>query len=70
MFSQTQRAFRLSMTQADILEAGRAVTEMIPRELEQTVPSFRNATNFSAAILNSSPLTNALPGTTLAWPRT
>jgi len=69
MFSQTQRAFRLSMTQADILEAGRAVTEMIPRELEQTVPSSRNAVNFAVAMIPNSaplaPLTQSLPGTTL-----
>jgi hypothetical protein len=68
MFSQTQRAFRLSMTQADILEAGRAVTEMIPRELEQIVPAGRpypNGMNFYAQMLNSAPLTQSLPGTTL-----
>jgi prepilin-type N-terminal cleavage/methylation domain-containing protein len=64
MFNQTQRAFRLSMTQSDILEAGRAVTEMIPRELEQTVPSDRNATNFSTALIGIpfyDPLTQLLP---------
>jgi len=76
MFNQTQRAFRLSMTQADILEAGRAVTEMIPRELEQIVPSDRAAVNFAAVmvpaiVLNPAPLpplpplTQSLPGTTL-----
>ena len=66
MFNQTQRAFRLSMTQSDILEAGRAVTEMIPRELEQIAPSYRNAVNFSAVMIpNSTPLTQSLPGTTL-----
>jgi len=69
MFNQTQRAFRLGMTQSDILEAGRAVTEMIPRELEQTAPSHRNAVNFSVAMIPNSaplsPLTQSLPGTTL-----
>jgi hypothetical protein len=69
MFNQVQRAFRLSMTQSDILEAGRAVTEMIPRELEQLAPSDRNAVNFSAAMIPNSvplpPLTQSLPGTTL-----
>jgi hypothetical protein len=70
MFNQTQRAFRLGMTQSDILEAGRAVTEMIPRELEQTAPSYRNAVNFSVVMIPNSaplpPLTQSLPGTTLA----
>jgi hypothetical protein len=65
MFNQTQRAFRIGMTQADILEAGRAVTEMIPRELEQTVPSYRNAVNFMVTDLSSAPLTQKLPGTPL-----
>jgi hypothetical protein len=65
MFNQTQRAFRLGMTQSDILEAGRAVTEMIPRELEQTTPSHRNAVNFMVTNLNSAPLLQSLPGTTL-----
>ncbi len=67
MFNQTQRAFRLSMTQSDILEAGRAVTEMIPRELEQAVPSDRNAVNFSALMIpNYAPLTQLLPTATPA----
>jgi hypothetical protein len=72
MFNQVQRAFRLSMTQSDILEAGRAVTEMIPRELEQIAPSYRNAVNFAAVMITDPasqlplpPLTNSLPGTTL-----
>ena len=67
MFNQTQRAFRLSMTQSDILEAGRAVTEMIPRELEQTVPSDHNAVNFAALMIpNYAPLTQLLPTATPA----
>jgi hypothetical protein len=39
MFNQTQRAFRGSMTQTDVLESGRALTDMITRELEQVCPS-------------------------------
>jgi hypothetical protein len=63
MFNQTQRAFRNSMTQSDILEAGRAVTEMIPRDLEQIAPSMRNALNFYTAVLPAvQPLTQKLPG--------
>ena len=49
MFNQIQRAFRSSMTQVDKLEAGRAVTEMLPRELEQISPSgylYPGAVNF------------------------
>ena len=65
MFNQTQRAFRLSMTQSDILEAGRAVTEMIPRELEQAAPSDRNAVNCAMVTPKSAPLFQSLPGTTL-----
>jgi prepilin-type N-terminal cleavage/methylation domain-containing protein len=69
MFNQTQRAFKLGMTQSDILEAGRAVTEMMPRELEQAAPSHRNAVNFSVAMIPNlaplPPLTQSLPGTTL-----
>jgi hypothetical protein len=75
MFNQTQRAFRSSMTQVDVLEAGRAVTEMIARDMEQMVPSelgyFTNgnqpyiSTNFFAEL--SSVMTNGvlqgLPGT-------
>jgi len=57
MFNQTQRAFRSSMTQTDVLEAGRATMDMVARELEQMSPSeapdyldnlgiWRRATNF------------------------
>lgn len=57
MFNQTQRAFRTSMTQTDVLEAGRATMDMVGRELEQMSPSeapdyrdnfgiWRRATNF------------------------
>lgn len=38
MFQQTQRAFRSSITQTDVLEAGRAVTDLVVRELEQAAP--------------------------------
>jgi len=41
MFTQTQRAFRLGMTQVDVLEAGRAATDMIARELEQVAPAYQ-----------------------------
>lgn len=73
VFSQTQRAFRTSMTQTDVLEGGRSVMEMISRELEQAAPCsaqdfFMNgvryrATNFFAEFSNlGNPLTQELPG--------
>jgi type II secretory pathway pseudopilin PulG len=68
MFNQVQRAFRTSMNQVDQLEAGRAVTEMLPRELEQMIPSGRPgpyAVNFYSQILDSRPLTQSLPGTAI-----
>jgi len=40
MFNQTQRAFRLGMTQTDVLEAGRMATDMLVRELEQMRPTY------------------------------
>ncbi|MEW6303612.1 MAG: prepilin-type N-terminal cleavage/methylation domain-containing protein [Verrucomicrobiota bacterium] len=35
MFDRTQSAFRASITQVDVLEQGRAVVELLSRELEQ-----------------------------------
>jgi len=49
MFNQTQRAFRLGMSQTDILESGRLVTDLTSRELEQITPSFMNRTNVGNA---------------------
>jgi prepilin-type N-terminal cleavage/methylation domain-containing protein len=64
MFTQVQRAFVSSMNQVDQLEAGRAVAEMLPAEIEQLTPSGANAVTFYTTNLNSAPLTQALPGTT------
>jgi len=62
-FDQVQRAFRSGMSQVDRLEAGRAVTELLPRELEAATPCGVNAVTFSAQIIPSSaPLTQSLPG--------
>jgi type II secretory pathway pseudopilin PulG len=65
MFQQTQRAFRTSMTQTDVLESGRAATDMIARELGQ-MTSFRGATNVNFYVQLSSsfnqPLTQGIPG--------
>jgi type II secretory pathway pseudopilin PulG len=65
MFLQTQRAFRTSMTQVDVLEAGRSVTDLLARELEQITPSqLTNTVNFYAQLspFFSPPLMQGLPG--------
>ncbi len=49
MFNQTQKAFRASVTQVDVMESGRAATELITRELEQmTASHLPNVTNLYA----------------------
>jgi hypothetical protein len=48
MFNQTQRAFRLGMTQTDVLESGRIATDMLVRELEQISPSDLSGANFNS----------------------
>ncbi|MBI2947640.1 MAG: hypothetical protein HYY23_08330 [Verrucomicrobia bacterium] len=49
MFNQTQKALRGSITQVDVLEAGRAALDMIGRELEQvTATGVAGATNLYA----------------------
>jgi hypothetical protein len=74
MFNQTQKAFRSSMTQVDVLEAGRAVTDMIARDMEQMVasqmPDFNGTngfgcTNFFAELtpMMTQGVLQGLPGT-------
>ncbi|MEI2727030.1 MAG: hypothetical protein V9H26_27080 [Verrucomicrobiota bacterium] len=63
MFSQTQRAFRLGMAQVDVLESGRAVTDMLTRELSQMTPSHEsNAVNFYTSLKPVPPLKQELAG--------
>lgn len=63
MFGQTQRAFRLGMTQTDVLESGRATTDQITRELQGLRPSnVSGAANFYAWIPPFVPLNQELPG--------
>lgn len=73
MFHQTQRAFRSSITQTDVLEAGRALTDLVGRELEQMRPcpapysvngNLWFSTNFFAEIAPgfNQPLLQDLPG--------
>ena len=73
MFNQVQRAFRSSMTQVDVLESGRAVTDMLARDLEQMyptrLPNFNintSSTNFLAVVNPkfAGPMLQGLPGTT------
>ncbi len=68
MFNQTQRAFRSSITQTDVLEAGRATLDMLSRELEQITPSQEAfTTNFLAepSVSFSKPMLQDLPGSSL-----
>ncbi len=63
MFGQVQRAFRTGMTQVDVLEGGRATTDLLARDLVSITPSHgSNAVNFFAA--NVASMTQPLPGTT------
>jgi hypothetical protein len=48
MFTQTQRAFRLGMTQTDVLEGGRMATALIVRELEQATPTYLDGRSFGS----------------------
>ena len=64
MFDQTKRAFTTGMTQADVLENGRAAMEIISREVSQIVPASydSNAVTFYAEIAPFAPLWQPLPG--------
>ncbi len=63
MFSQTQRAFRLGLSQVDVLESGRAVTDIMNRELSQLTPSLvSTGVNFYASLESVAPLVQELPG--------
>jgi len=63
-FGQTQKAFRVSLTQTDVLEAGRIQTDMMARELSQMSASGRAFTTNLFAELAGQPLLQGLPGTT------
>lgn len=66
MFYQTQRAFRLSKTQVDVLESGRAAMEQIPAELSELAPSYRDGQINLYAALSFPPLVQPRPGSALA----
>lgn len=74
MFGQTQRAFRLGMTQVDVLEGGRMAMDLLRRDLEQMAPAGQPRVgrlpsnipvlqpNFATYMPDFAPLTQALPG--------
>ena len=62
MFGQTQRAFRSSLTQVDVLEGGRAVTDMVARELAEITPSYLPFTTNVMGLIDTNHL-QELPGT-------
>jgi prepilin-type N-terminal cleavage/methylation domain-containing protein len=43
VFSSTQRAFRASVTQSDVLEGGRAVMDLMAADVREMSPSFGNS---------------------------
>jgi prepilin-type N-terminal cleavage/methylation domain-containing protein len=60
VFSSTQKAFRASVTQTDVLEGGRAAMELITQDLRQMTPS-GGISNFSFGAVNFSSLDNDNP---------
>src|SRR5687767_6768644 len=51
MFNQTQRAFKSSIRQVDVLEGGRAVLDLVVRDLEQlSTPRIPNVTTFHSTV--------------------
>jgi hypothetical protein len=68
MFSQTQHAFVSSMTQTDMLEAGRCVNDLIVNDMSDVTPAeLPNTLNFYADFdYGMQPLILSLPGSTEA----
>jgi type II secretory pathway pseudopilin PulG len=64
VFSGTQRAFRASITQIDVLEGGRAAMDLITGDLRQMTPSLDGSANFYVAVVNSTGLIQSLPAST------
>jgi prepilin-type N-terminal cleavage/methylation domain-containing protein len=64
MFGQVQKAFLSSVTQTDVLESGRATTELLSRELAGNIPSYQGgAVNFFADIPSAGSVSyQSLPG--------
>jgi hypothetical protein len=75
MFTQTQRAFRDSMKQTDVQEAGRIAMDMLVRELEQITPSeIPGTVNFFTEVdevyFGKKPMLQDLPGNPAGQQRT
>jgi hypothetical protein len=73
VFSSTQRAFRASVTQTDVLEGGRMVTDLMVTDLRGLTPSYgasNGPVNFFVQANSTyySPLIQGMPGSTV--PRT
>lgn len=80
VFSSTQRAFRASVTQTDVLETGRSAVDLIVSDLRGLTPSYGTSNFFSGnidcpvnffVVGNSTfyrPLLQKLPGSTLLRP--
>lgn len=73
VFSSTQRAFKASITQTDVMEGSRAAMDLIMQDLRQMTPSggySNNAVNLGviANYAGYTPLLQTLPGSSL--PRT
>ena len=70
VFTSTQRAFRASVTQSDVLEGSRAAMELMASDLRAMTPSYGTyyygAVNFSVTnnANYSDPLVQSLPGST------
>ena len=71
MFAQTQRAYKLGMTQVDVLEGGRMATDLMTRDVQQIAPARlpigSRATNFYVGTLLApyQALAQELPGNTM-----
>jgi prepilin-type N-terminal cleavage/methylation domain-containing protein len=61
VFDSTQKAFKASMTQTDLLEGGRAAMDMMAADLRTMTPSRNDAVNFYVAVdANYQPLVQSL----------
>lgn len=66
VFNTTQKAFRASITQTDVLEGSRAAVDLIASDLRGLTPSggvSNGPVNFSVIANDSEPLPQNLPGT-------
>ena len=63
VFSTTQRAFRASVTQTDVMEGGRAAVDLISSDLRQMTPSY----GYSNGPINFFVLDNSAALTALAY---